>query len=1111
MVALLSREALSNYSKCWLMDSLKSLFFPRPLSQPSIPSMINQFVEQRFNLSTWKVNRLTQFLLLAVTMLTYSIMAMNIANSLFLSNAGAKYLPLSFILLGIFSTLAYGGVSQVIDRFSRVRLFQYALFGSVILFTVFSLLLPFNTLPLYFCISITAFFQFDLFINILYPNLVTDYFTTLEYKRYAPFFGIAQAVGILLGGLLTTLLAKYLNNRQLLGCVVLVFAIAIAQVIYLENSQQRLESSSGGKRMGLIESLKTFPELVERYPLVFYLASSSFLFILIYVMSEFLWFSTYASHFSNSELTGFLGQIRIITSTTQMATLFCITRPLLRWLGVARMNVAYPMVTLAALLGFAIQGNLKSAIALNINGDSINKGLATPVHQLNYNAIPPEFSGRVRTLTDGIFYAIGLTLAGVSLLVAQSFLSAMQIAWIAIVLTTVGLLARLPMGRLYAEGLEGMIRSNTLELDEFNYPTQLPAGSSTAIQDLIINGDPYTKVKGLELARRLGKPSQFLPEVKVLLEENGNEAAIRLAVVDVFGADADNEALDKFREFLDSDRVALKTTALEILIANQDSLSLPKTQELLQAESQKIRLMAALAVKMDLTPSNRDVETLSENVWHSPWEEQAAIAIARIIGKTENRDFFQLLEPILTNDNPALKKAGLEALAKIADRGDIEIAEMASWELKNPDSPVRAAAFHLLGVTRCEGMLHNVGMGLGDSDPRVRQAAANVLATYGEQGLALAKDSLSSRNSEVVNAAITAITQVRTKKANEILLDYLAPDFRELSKTQAWQKQIPRYDPNWRPLAIAIADYHSRVVQKVLYILSCLGHSRTVNTVSRAFNSTNPREVANAVEVLATLPQRRFALPLMPILEQMGQPQPKPVSRSRTTSPAWLRSKGYKLLLEALEARDRWIRIGALIVMATVPFALMKDPDPLVKNTAQQLFLPVVHRPSLQNVLMNRLLLLKNVALFKNLSLEELLLIDKALEQEQVLAGQTIFSEGKWGTHLYIIAEGSVRIVKDFDGESQDLRHLSVGEYFGEVSLFDEAPHWESAIALQDCTLLKLEKSRFISVISQRPHIILEICRFLSQRLRETDKFRPTSKRLLPPPEEMEVAQSQSS
>ena len=1068
--------------------------------------MINQLVEQRFNFSTWKVNRLTQFLLLAVTMLTYSIMAMNIANSLFLSNAGAEYLPLCFIFLGLFSTLAYGGVSQVIDRFSRARLFQYALFASALFFSVFCLLLNLNTLVLYFFISITAFFQFDLYINILYPNLVTDYFTTLEYKRYAPFFGIAQAVGILFGGMLTTVLAQYLNNRQLLGVVVLVFGIAIAQIIYLENSQPRLESNIAKKRVGLIESLKTFPELVQRYPLIFYLASSSFLFILIYVMSEFLWFSTYANNFTDLELTSFLGQVRIATSTTQILTLFCVTRPLLRWLGVGRMNVAYPLVTLVALFGMALRGDLKSAIALNVNGDSLNKGLASPVHQLNYNAIPPEFSGRVRTLTDGIFYAVGLTLAGVSLLVAQSFLTPLEITWIAIILTAIALLARLPMGRLYAEGLESMIRSNTLELDEFNYRTQLPSGSSSAIQDLIINGDPYTQVKGLELAGRLGEPSRFLPEVKVLLEENGNDPVIRSAVVDLFTNNADGDAIAKFREFLNSDQIPLKATALEVLIANQELISPHKLRKLLQDENAEISLLAALVVKVSEFTTDQKLKNLAEAVWNHPWEDNAANAIARVIAKIRDRDLVHLLDPILKHDQPSLKQQGLKALAQITERGDLEVAEIAIKELQHRDPQVRAAAFHLLGVTRCQGMLHYVGMGLGDADPRVRQEASQVLASYGEKGLELARDSLSSPNPEVVSAAITAISQVRSKRASDILLEYLTPDFRELNKTQTWQKQIPQNDPNWRPLAIAIADYHQRVVQKVLYILSCLGHSRTVNTVSRAFNSTNPREVANAVEVLTTLPHRRFALPLMPILEQMGQPSSLSNSRSRTTS-AWLRSRGYKLLLEALEARDRWIRVGALIVMATVPFALMKDPDPLVKNTAQQLFLPILHRPSLQNVLMNRLLLLKNVALFKNLSLEELLLIDKALEQEQVLAGQTIFNEGTWGTHLYIIAEGSVRIVKEFDEEQQDLRHLSVGEYFGEVSLFDEAPHWEGAIALQDCTLLKLEKSRFISVISQRPHIILEICRFLSQRLRETDKFRPSSKRLLPPSEEREVAQ----
>ena len=95
-----------------------------------------------------------------------------------------------------------------------------------------------------------------------------------------------------------------------------------------------------------------------------------------------------------------------------------------------------------------------------------------------------------------------------------------------------------------------------------------------------------------------------------------------------------------------------------------------------------------------------------------------------------------------------------------------------------------------------------------------------------------------------------------------------------------------------------------------------------------------------------------------------------------------------------------------------------------------------------------------------------------------------------WCTHFYIIAEGKVQIIKEIEAQSRDLKQLAVGEYFGEVALFDDAPHWGGAIALEDCTLLKLEKNRFISLMTQRPHIILEICRFLSQRLRETDNYR---------------------
>ena len=293
-------------------------------------------------------------------------------------------------------------------------------------------------------------------------------------------------------------------------------------------------------------------------------------------------------------------------------------------------------------------------------------------------------------------------------------------------------------------------------------------------------------------------------------------------------------------------------------------------------------------------------------------------------------------------------------------------------------------------------------------------------------------------------------------------------------------------DPSWQLLAVAIEDYQQRLLQKVLRILSCLGYSRTVDLVQKILATSDRRDLANAVEVLASINHRRFIQPLMPLLEQAVSSQ---TSSKIKATPQWLEQKGYKILLEALNSSDRWIKTGASVALAIVPTALLKDSDPVVQSVAQEIFSTTNQLTCPVSTSMNRLLLLRNIALFKNLSLDELFPIDKALEQKQVLAGETIYTEGSWGGHLYIIAAGKIQIVKELDGKQQEIKQLTTGQYFGEIALFDEAPRWDGEIALEESILLCLEKKRFISLISQRPHIILELCRFLSQRLRETDKY----------------------
>jgi len=1035
-----------------------------------------------------KFGRLPQLLLLAVTVLTYNVMAMAIANSLFVSQVGAGQLPIAFILIGLCSLPIYGIFSQIADRYSRPQVFRYVLLGSIVSMLGLRLLVNLDTVWVYYALLIVIFFQWDFYNNLLYPGLLTDYFTTIEYKRYAPYIGIAQAVGTLIGGGYTLLLSNRFPSRDLIWCLPGFMAIAFGQLVYLEKSQRRLQTPVVEEQVGILESLRILPDLGKRYPLILFLAASTFLLVIIYVCSEFLWFNIYGQEFEESQLTGFLGLMRMIISLIQVVFLYGITRPLLKWIGVARLNAVYPVTTLLSLGGLLFNFRLPMAIALHINGDALYKAINLPVHQLNYNGIPHQYVGRIRALSDGLIYSLGLTLAGVILWLCHMYLSLAQITWLAVILTIGLLLVRIPMGKFYVQSLEEMIRTDAIDLDDFDEQrNQLPSQSSTVIKEFLVDSDRYTQIKGLELAANFGNPEQFLTEIKALLPHADD--ALRRGILKLF-CNTDRATLKQFAELLTADLPTVRSSALEVTIANQYDFATSELDSLRRDRHEEVKALALVAT-FQATKSEEIESKIAEQFWQIQLTDKIVEAIARVVRYSDNPEFITLIEYLLPQADSEAKIAALDALVNLGNAQDSHLAKIAVAEIQHSHPEVRVAAYKLLEITHCPETIEHVSQGLRDSSPQVRQQVASTVAAYRQQGLNLAQSQLAVEDFQVVKTAIAAIAKFKSKRANDILFQHLAPEFQQFNLTRKWQLQIPAHDPSWQFLAIAIEDYQQRLLQKVLYILACLGYSRTVGLIKRILVTSDRRDLANAVEILASIEHRRFVQPLMPLLEQTveDKPQSKLVS-----GPQWLRKKGYAILLEALESSDRWIKTGASVALAVVPTALLKDPDPIVQSVAREIF-PTVDRLTCPvSTSMNRLLLLRNIALFKNLTLDELFPIDEALEQKQVLAGETIYTEGSWGGQLYIIAAGRVQIIKELNGEQEEIKQLVTGQYFGEISLFDEAPRWDGAIALEDSTLLFLEKKRFISLISQRPHIILELCRFLSRRLRETDKYMSAKK-----------------
>ena len=135
-----------------------------------------------------------------------------------------------------------------------------------------------------------------------------------------------------------------------------------------------------------------------------------------------------------------------------------------------------------------------------------------------------------------------------------------------------------------------------------------------------------------------------------------------------------------------------------------------------------------------------------------------------------------------------------------------------------------------------------------------------------------------------------------------------------------------------------------------------------------------------------------------------------------------------------------------------------------------------------------------NIPLFKEISEEELSRILKAALVDDFQPGRVLFNEGSIVGHvMYVILKGEVEILKrDREGNRVLLANLDQGEFFGEMSLFDNQKRSATARVKTPTRLLMLTKTTFDKLMSSDPTVVnrllLVFIRTLFQRLRQTDE-----------------------
>jgi len=134
--------------------------------------------------------------------------------------------------------------------------------------------------------------------------------------------------------------------------------------------------------------------------------------------------------------------------------------------------------------------------------------------------------------------------------------------------------------------------------------------------------------------------------------------------------------------------------------------------------------------------------------------------------------------------------------------------------------------------------------------------------------------------------------------------------------------------------------------------------------------------------------------------------------------------------------------------------------------------------------------LLNKIPLFNSLSDSDLESLSESVRLQSLKKGQTLFRKGDEGSSLYIIKQGTIKIVLPSRlGDEVIVTIFSEGDFFGEMALFDGKPRSADALAMELTKIYMLSRNDFLLFLQSNINAMKSILSQLTTRLRDTDDF----------------------
>jgi CRP/FNR family transcriptional regulator, cyclic AMP receptor protein len=104
-------------------------------------------------------------------------------------------------------------------------------------------------------------------------------------------------------------------------------------------------------------------------------------------------------------------------------------------------------------------------------------------------------------------------------------------------------------------------------------------------------------------------------------------------------------------------------------------------------------------------------------------------------------------------------------------------------------------------------------------------------------------------------------------------------------------------------------------------------------------------------------------------------------------------------------------------------------------------------------------------------------------------ASQVLLLENDWGSSVYFILEGWVKIrTYNMDGKEVTLNILGKGELFGEMAPLDEVPRSTDVITLASTVIGNMPAQDFVQLLTTEPQAGIRLAQLMARRLRQVNR-----------------------